>query len=126
MKMTVRVIDVIDGAWFRVSSGATVRLRNVVAPSLLTLAGQQAKSRLEELVLHKHVECEEVDSDNDGNIIARVWVDGLDVNQILCGPVRPAQLQAPGAVKKVEIQIDESAFKPQTASDKPPAANDKQ
>jgi endonuclease YncB( thermonuclease family) len=116
MKMTVRVVDVIDGGSLRVSSGGIVRLRDVAAPSLMTLAGMQAKSRLEELVLHKHVQCEELDSDPDGNIIARVWADGIDINETLC----PAQsgvraAKAPpspaGPARKVEVQLDESAFR---------------
>ena len=116
MRMTVRVVDVIDGGSLRVSSGGVVRLKDVAAPSLLTLAGLQAKSRLEELVLHKHVQCEELDSDVDGNVIARVWADGIDINETLC----PAQTgvhsaKAPpspaGPAKKVEVQIDESVFR---------------
>jgi endonuclease YncB( thermonuclease family) len=114
--MTVRVVDVIDGASFRVSSGGTVRLRDVAASSLLTLVGMRAKARLEELVLHKHVQCEELDSDVDGNVIARVWVDGIDVNQTLgagqVGVRRAAETpKSVEPVKRVEIQLDESAFK---------------
>ena len=116
MKMTVRVVDVIDGASFRVSSGGVVRLKDMAAPGLMTLAGLQAKSRLEELVLHKHVQCEELDSDPDGNIIARVWADGIDVRQDLCSKragvcVAEAAPTPAEGVRKIEIQLDESAFK---------------
>lgn len=115
--MTVRVVDVIDGGAFRASSGGIVRLRNVATPGLMTLAGMQAKSRLEELVLHKHVECDELDTDPDGNVVARVWVDGVDINQVLCpvpaGPraAQPAPTPA-GTFGKVDIRLDESAFRP--------------
>jgi endonuclease YncB( thermonuclease family) len=115
MKMTVRVVDVIDGGSFRVSSGGIVRLKDTVAPGLLTLAGLQAKSRLEEMVLHKHVQCEELDSDPDGNVVARVWADGVDVNQALCsahaGVCAWAPANPPMTARKIEIQLDESAFK---------------
>jgi hypothetical protein len=122
MKMTVRVADVIDGASFRVSSGGIVRLRGVAAPGLLTLAGLQAKARLEELVLHKHVQCEELDSDPDGNVVAQVWADGLDVNAALGGrPAAPRAVTptAPQAEKKVEVEIDEALFKPSSSGRQP-------
>ena len=122
MKMTVRVVDVIDGASFRVSSGGIVRLRGVAAPGLLTPAGLQARARLEELVLHKHVQCEELDSDPDGNVIARVWADGQDVNAEMDGEptaLRPVTPTGPRAEKKVEVQIDETVFNPSTSGDRP-------
>ena len=116
MKMTVRVVDVIDGGSFRVSSGGIVWLKDVAAPGLLTLAGVQAKSRLEELVLHKHVQCEELDSDPDGNIVARVCADGIDINEALRPKrsgvrVADASPGSTGQAKKVEIQLDESFFR---------------
>jgi hypothetical protein len=126
MKMTVRVVDVIDGASFRVSSGGIVRLRGVASPGLLTPAGLQAKARLEELVLHKYVQCEELDSDPDGNVIARIWADGRDVNADLGGKpaaLRPVTPTGPGAEKKVEVEIDETVFNPSTSGHQTGASN---
>jgi hypothetical protein len=110
--LTLKVADIIDGRTFITNNQQTVRLKDVKVPSLLTVQGRRAKARLEELILHMHVECDDVTDDDERNLVAECWLEGRSVNKImreLVGAVE-APAEPKPEPKKVEITIDESAF----------------
>jgi len=116
--MEVIVADVLDGRTFVTTSNTTVVLKDVAVPGLMSVEGRRAKARLEELVLHQRMECEEVEDDSEGRIIAVVRVEGENVNEAilrLISPAAPPEGRGGDAAstskpKKIEITFDESAF----------------
>ena len=123
MRITLKVADVLDGRTFLTNNQQTVILQGVVVPGLLSPIGRRAKTRLEELILHKHVDCDDVTDDEERNLVAQVWIDGQNVNDIIGRIVkgnevglRSDQFDEPGNTTakppagKIEITIDESAF----------------
>ena len=114
MRRTVLVADVIDGSSFRISSGMTVVLQGIQSHNPLTMESMKAKAQLEEYLLHKHVQMEEIETDATGRIVARVWVEGSEVNQLMGRPFRvPVCPPTPAepCEKKVEVALDESFLK---------------
>ena len=78
-----RVIEVADGDTFQLKSGKRVRLMGVDAPEYDYCGGQEAKARLQELILNKKVKLEEEISEAFGRALALVWVDKSLVNQMM-------------------------------------------
>lgn len=77
------VKEVIDGDSFILKTDQSIRLDNLDAPELEFCGGQEAKKRLEELVLGKVVEYEISAFDTFHRPIALVYVDGKFVNEIM-------------------------------------------
>lgn len=69
------VVRVSDGDTFTLSDGRWVRLLGVDAPEIGRCASVEAKSRLSQLVLGKHVRLKDVSHDDYGRILANVLVD---------------------------------------------------
>jgi len=69
------VIFVADGDTFSLSDGRRVRLLSVDAPEIGMCLGEEAKVRLTDLVLGKHVRLKDVTHDDYGRILASVIVD---------------------------------------------------
>ena len=81
--MDARVVHVADGDSFAVadSSGTTrVRLYGIDAPEHDKPYSREAKKMLSDLIYGKLVHIDEVDRDRYGRVVARVQVDGTDVN----------------------------------------------
>lgn len=77
------VKEVLDGDTMVLSWGQRVRLRDVDAPEIDFCSGQEAKEKLEELVLDKRITLEDAFSDKMGRIIAFVYVGDVFVNEEL-------------------------------------------
>lgn len=94
-------------------------LDGVMPCDLLSFAGRRARERLEELLLHRHVQMEDSDTDVQGRIMAKVWADGEEINTLMAKfqptlPRRPEpSTEEPPESKRVEIPVDESLFKDQ-------------
>ena len=69
------VVRVSDGDTFTFSDGRRIRLLGVNAPELGKCLGEEAKQRLSQLVLGKHVRLKDVSHDDYGRILASVIVD---------------------------------------------------
>jgi len=77
------VVGVIDGdtADVRLDSGMIrVRLHAIDAPESGQPHGKAAKAALADLVFGKAVEVEPYEQDRYDRLVARVWIDGVDVN----------------------------------------------
>jgi len=77
------VTRVIDGDTFDVAAGVRIRLENVDAPEIDAPQGPVAKNKLEELILHRYVEYKEKTRDEYGRIVAQVWEDDTNVNELM-------------------------------------------
>lgn len=74
----VRDGDTVD---VRLPSGMIrVRLHGIDAPEHDQAYGKAAKRELSQLVYRKEVELEPVEQDRYDRLVARLWLDGLDVN----------------------------------------------
>lgn len=83
-QQTVKVTQVIDGDTFDTSTGERIRLYEINAPELPKgCLGQEAKVRLENLILNKNVKIEKINKDNFGRTIALVYFDKLMINEVL-------------------------------------------
>jgi endonuclease YncB( thermonuclease family) len=77
------VVGVIDGdtADIRLESGMIrIRLHAIDAPESGQPSGKAAKAALSQLIFGKVVEVEPFEQDRYDRLVARVWLDGLDVN----------------------------------------------
>ncbi len=77
------VINVIDGDTIVVNKGLLIRLHGIDAPELKFCGGQEAKRRLEELVLDKNVSLQELGMGEYNRVLGLVYVGGQFVNEIL-------------------------------------------
>ena len=78
MSVRAQVMEIIDGDTFKTDN--TIRLQGVYAPELSERGGSEAKRKLASLIADKEVTYEEKARDTYGRILARVWVDSVDVN----------------------------------------------
>jgi endonuclease YncB( thermonuclease family) len=69
------VVYVADGDTFSLADGRRVRLLSVDAPEMGRCMSEEAKTRLSQLVLGKHVRLKDVTNDDYGRILASVLVD---------------------------------------------------
>jgi endonuclease YncB( thermonuclease family) len=77
------VVGVIDGdtADIRLESGMIrIRLHAIDAPEAGQPNGKAAKTALSQLIFGKAVEVEPFEQDRYDRLVARVWLDGVDVN----------------------------------------------
>lgn len=77
------VINVIDGDTIVVNKGLLIRLHGIDAPELNYCGGQEAKERLEELVLGKNVSLQELGMGEYNRVLGLVYVGNQLVNEIL-------------------------------------------
>lgn len=82
-KETFKVINVFDGDTFYLENQQKVRLLNCDAPELKYCGGEEAKKRLEELILGKKVKVEWVTTDKFGRSIALVYQGKNYINKIM-------------------------------------------
>ena len=75
-----RVVRVADGDSFEVAGGTRVRLYGIDSPEHDKPYWAEAKRTLAGLISGKTVRLQEMDRDRYGRVVARVEVDGLDVN----------------------------------------------
>jgi hypothetical protein len=110
MRRTVVVVDIQDGCTFRVGSGRIVVLSGVHPCDPLKFEAKRARQYLLELLLHRHVQMEEVTVDVKGQVIAQVWADGEDINQAVLEFQRrltlPPEPPEPPTIPKIEIPVD--------------------
>lgn len=69
------VVRVSDGDTFTLSDGRRIRLLGVDAPEIGRCLSEEAKQRLSQLVLGKHVRLKDISHDDYGRILASVIVD---------------------------------------------------
>lgn len=75
---------IIDGDTFDTSAGERIRLYEINAPEYPAgCMGEDAKERLEELILNSNVSLETFGKDNFGRTLAYVYHNGLFMNEIL-------------------------------------------
>ncbi len=83
MRIRDRVVEVIDGNTFR-TVRHTVLLENLNAPTPESPGGLKAKSWLEWLLqTGKTVTIDETGRDSEGRIVAQVWIDSVNVNEVM-------------------------------------------
>lgn len=119
MRRTVSVVEIVDGCSFRIGSGQTIVVHGVPPCGAEGLKLEQVRERLQEMLLHRHVQLEDIDTDPQGRVIARVWADGEELGpqiaameyRLTAGVTRGE----PAAPKKVEIAVSESLLKPPPA-----------
>ncbi len=76
-------MNVIDGDTFDTGAGIRIRLARVYAPEINTEEGKKAKRQLEALILGKSITYEVVARDDWGRSVAEVWVNSLNVNDVM-------------------------------------------
>jgi len=89
-------------------------MQGVEAPGLLTREGSRARLRLEELLLHRHVQMEDIETDAHGRIVAQVWADGENINETMAKLIQSLTLPRPAPPpqeRKVDVPVD-SVFRP--------------
>ena len=74
------MIKVDDGVTVVIRPNMAVKLEGLTPPERGTPESAAAKERLESLVLKKKIEFETTTWDRMGRSVAKVWVDGIDVN----------------------------------------------
>ncbi|MBU1088491.1 thermonuclease family protein [Patescibacteria group bacterium] len=77
------VTEVVDGDTFFIENRQPIRLYGLDAPELGFCYSQEAKKKLEELILNKKVILAEPRTDHTGRILPLVYIDGILVNEIL-------------------------------------------
>lgn len=83
LKSQTLVKEVVDGDTFQLNSGKRVRLMGIDAPEYDRCGGQEAKKRLEELILNKPVEIKEEADEAYGRTLGLVYLNSLLVNKIM-------------------------------------------
>lgn len=83
MARRATVVRVNDGVTFVIRPNMAVKLAGVEPPARGTPEAERAKERLESLVKGRKVEFETLEWDRLGRSIARVTVDGTDVNKAM-------------------------------------------
>lgn len=78
-----KVVEVIDGDSFFISSKQNIRLKGLDAPDLENCFGDRAKKALSDKIINKSVILKELLTDNYGRIIALVYVNDELVNEYL-------------------------------------------
>ena len=78
-----KVTKVIDGDTFKLKTGRKVRLLGIDTPELENCGGEEAKTRLTELIDNKRVRLEEKTGETYGRIQALVYVDDVLVNLVM-------------------------------------------
>jgi len=76
-------ICIIDGDTFDTDRNVQIRLARVKVPPVNTPEGQKAKGVLESLILRKAITYEPEGTDTYGRTVAEVWVDSVNVNDIM-------------------------------------------
>lgn len=76
-------MSVVDGDTLVLQSSQRVRLMNIQAPELEFCGGQEAKKRLEELVLGKAVKVETNSEDVFNRTLGLVYIGKTLVNEVL-------------------------------------------
>jgi len=82
-RLAATVVGISDGDTVdvRLQSGMIrVRLHGIDAPEHDQAYGKAAKRELSQLVYRKDVELEPIEQDRYDRLVARLWLDGLDVN----------------------------------------------
>ena len=82
-RLAGRVVGISDGDTVdvRLQSGMIrVRLHGIDAPEHDQAYGKATKRELSQLVFRKDVELEPIEQDRYDRLVARLWLDGLDVN----------------------------------------------
>lgn len=79
-----RVLDVHDGDTAKVQKEGgdpiSVRFAEIDAPELAQPFGRESQKHLEALILHKEVDLKIQTRDRYGRVVARVYLDGRDIN----------------------------------------------
>lgn len=83
LKFQNKVIEVIDGDTFILSTQQRIRLSNIYAPELKFCGGPEAKKRLESLVLNKVVKFEPISLEVFNRNLANVYVGNLLLNEVM-------------------------------------------
>lgn len=78
-----QVVEVFDGDSFSLKTSQNIRLGDLNAPGLDDCLGQEAKKRLEELVLGKRIRLAETVRDRFGRTIASVYLGDIFINQVI-------------------------------------------
>lgn len=76
-------VEIIDGISFRLRTDAIIVLDGVDAPRKNTPEGKKCMEKLSELVLKKKVEYETTEWTPMGQTLAKVKLEGQDINQIM-------------------------------------------
>lgn len=83
-KVEAVVIRVVDGDTFDTEKGERVRLYEIDAPEYpKDCMSEDAKRRLEELILNKNIFIEKIKNDNFGRTLAYVFIKDLLINESL-------------------------------------------
>ena len=83
-KIEVLVTKIIDGDTFDTEKGERVRLYEIDAPEYPKgCMSEDAKKRLEELILNKNIFIEKIKNDNFGRTLAYVFIKDLLINESL-------------------------------------------
>jgi len=77
------VVEVLDGDTFVLQAKQRVRMLEMDAPEPDFCGGQEAKKRLEELILGKKVTLREILIDKYGRILALVYINDVFVNKVM-------------------------------------------
>ena len=75
------VIRVDDGVTFIIRPNMVIKLFGLAPPERGTTKANAAKEKLEALVVGKKVEFEALQWDRLGRSLAKVWVNGIDLNE---------------------------------------------
>ena len=123
MRRTVVVVGISDGCSFRIGSGRIVVLSGVPPCDSESPPARQVRQRLEEMLLHRHVQMEEESIDPQGRVIAQVWADGEEINQLvvavqrsLLKPPEPPPAEPP-PIPKIDVPVDDVFSKREGDSD---------
>ena len=104
-KVAIICVGVISGDTFNTNRLVRMRLARVNAPSINTQEGQYAKELLEALMLARFIHCDVVGTDAYGRAVAEVWVDKINVNDVM----RAAgyqEMETSSSVTKIEERIE--------------------
>jgi len=82
-KDTFEVTEIIDGDSFIIAPDHTVRLADIDAPELKLCGGQEAKQKLEELILGKRVKIEESSIDKYKRTMGLIYFEDEFINKIM-------------------------------------------
>jgi endonuclease YncB( thermonuclease family) len=100
------VVSVLDGDTFVLPGKQRVRLKRVEAPALEHCGGEEAKVRLEELVLGKEVTLKNIVVDYWRRMVAIVYQDNQLINEILLREGKVAYL---GASEEGKAELQEAS-----------------
>jgi len=79
-----KVTKVIDGDTFDLENEERIRIYGIDAPEYPKgCMSEDAKNRLEDLILNKNVGIKQVAKDNFGRLVSLVYLDNLSINEVL-------------------------------------------